>query len=68
MDDACGVWLRACEALESQRIRNQQEVIPLQEKVSALIATINKPLHANRVKQWAPAEPGSFPMPRFDLG
>jgi phosphate uptake regulator len=68
MDDAYDVWLRACKALESQRISNQNEVTPLQEKVHALIATINKPLHADRVKQWGLAEPGSFPMPRPDLG
>jgi hypothetical protein len=50
MGETYTAWLRACEALEAQRIRNQAELAPLEARRAELISELNRP--AFSVRQW----------------
>jgi hypothetical protein len=68
MDTAYQGWLRACEALEAQRIRNEGELAPLQQRVYEIDGEMRGPLlfegMAGRQWQtpdWAQSDMGPMP-------
>jgi hypothetical protein len=70
MDTAYQGWLRACEALEDRRIRNQGELASLQQRVFEIDGEMRGPLlfegMAGRqwtVPDWSQENPDAGPMP-----
>jgi hypothetical protein len=70
MDDGYAKWLNACEALEAQRIRNEGELAPLQQRVFEIDGEMRGPPifegMAGRqwtVPDWSREHPDAGPMP-----
>jgi hypothetical protein len=52
MDAQRDLWMAACARYEAVRIANQSALIPLQDRIAAIIGELNAPLPAYSIRQW----------------
>jgi hypothetical protein len=52
-DQAYDVYLQASASLEAARVQLQSEIAPLAHEAEAILGELNRPLHAEQVRQWA---------------
>jgi len=62
VDDAYKDYLAAGAQLERERVALQSELAPLSAEAEEIVRTLNVPLHAGRVRQWAPATDSRRPQ------
>jgi len=62
MDRAYQTWLESCEALEAQRLADERALMPLQERVGALVREITADPNAARVSQWTKLSETEMPQ------